>query len=203
MVGGQSDAEDMHSIADMENLLDQDDAVLHSAPSAEATQQSQETCVEDMVSDATTLEDVPTTNDNDAGDLASPVASQPGHFPFASNYSTAYDFGDAPHFDYDRDRCEALVWVAKGVSLRQCSCPRKFGERCGTHKKRAPHGTVWSPSVSKITESRSQPARRKEGFTWYCRIRLWHEARNNYKTSINALSDDQFEACLLKVHNYY
>ena len=153
-------------------------------------------------SERLSVEDIPTANDNDVDDLTFPSVSQPSRFPCASQFHTSYDFGDAPHFDYDRDRCEALVWVAKGVSMRQCSHPRKFGERCGIHKKKAPHGTVWSPSVAKMSESRKQPVRRK-GFTWYCRIQLWHEARNNYKKCVDDMTDDEFETCLLKVHEYY
>ena len=169
VVGGQSDAEDTPAIEDADTVVAED------------------------LSERRLVEDIPTANDDDVEDLSFPSVSQPSRFPCASQFHTAYDFGDGPHFEYDRDRCEALVWVATGVSLRQCSNPRKFGERCGTHKKKAPHGTVWSPSVSKLTESQKQPSRRT-AFTWYCRLRLWHEARNNYKKTINALSDDEFEA---------
>ena len=57
-----------------------------------------------------------------------------------------------PHFDYDRTRCEALVWVAKGIAMRQCGNPKKHGDPCGTHRTSTPHGTVWTPALVKVQE---------------------------------------------------
>ena len=126
----------------------------------------------------------------------------PGKFPHASSQDPVFDFGKVPTSGYDRTRCEALVWVTKGLQMRQCGNQKKHGERCGIHKRSAPHGTVWEPSTLKVHESQ-QIRKRRKGFTWYCHYTMWQEARKLGKLSIASLTDVEFEGCLTKVHEYF
>ena len=111
-----------------------------------------------------------------------------------------------PHFDYDRTRCEALVWVAQGIAMRQCHHPKKHGDRCGIHRTKAPHGTVFQPLSTKVEESKRLPKQaiqRRQGFKWYSRVTLWQVAKNDFKKQVEQLTDQEFEACLERVNAYF
>ena len=96
--------------------------------------------------------------------------------------------------------------LAKGIAMRQCSIAKKYGDRCGLHKTKAPHGTVAEPASAKVEESRTPPrqcSKRRQGIKWNCRHTLRHVAKKDYKKPVEALSDDEFEVCLGNVHKYF
>ena len=137
------------------------DPIIREAVPGEVTVCVEEAFVEEIVCDPEPMHGSRDASEDEVEFVTAPSLPAQTQFPHASQFSVAFDFGDAPRYDYDRTRCEALVWVAKGMSLRQCSNTCKHGQRCGTHRTKAPHGTVWSPSAAKISESQKNPVRRK------------------------------------------
>ena len=110
----------------------------------------------------------------------------------------------------DYSRCLGRVWNA-GVGVgRQClQHPREPGEQfCAQHGKPGglPHGTVLGEMEPAIREKYERAGARglgSRGFSWYSRLKLWDEVRVLGKTSVDALTDDEFQRALYNIDRYY